>query len=127
VSGQVDIANARLEFANGAVANVTASRASLKEERKLRVFHRGGYTAIDFARKEVVSVERRIGGDGEAAIEARLLDVAASDPLRDEIRTFVRAVMGEVVDAPPLSVAREAIALAHQIRDDIARRLADCR
>ncbi|MBI3070737.1 MAG: Gfo/Idh/MocA family oxidoreductase [Deltaproteobacteria bacterium] len=126
LSGQIDIANARLEFANGAVANVTASRASLKEERKLRVFHNDGYTAIDFARQEVVSVERRIDTRGEVTIEARLLDVATSDPLRDEIRSFVRAVKGEAADVPPLDVAREAIALSQQIRGDIQRRLENC-
>ena len=57
ISGNIDIANARLEFANGAVANVTASRISAKNERKLRLFQKDAYISIDFANHKLTVVQ----------------------------------------------------------------------
>jgi len=58
VTANVDIANARLEFRNGCVANITASRISMKDERKIRIFQRDAYISIDFANHEATIVHR---------------------------------------------------------------------
>ena len=61
-SAEIDIANARLRFENGCVANVTASRVSLKTERKLRVFRDDAYLSIDLQQKILTVIRKRVGG-----------------------------------------------------------------
>src|SRR5947207_15856233 len=89
---RIDIANARIEFANGCVANLTASRVSADRVRKLRFFQPGEYVSIDYAIQEaaVVSVKPRPGGRPE--FESRLLRVESAEPLRLEIESFLAAV-----------------------------------
>lgn len=88
LTGEVDIANARLEFANGCVANVTASRVSNKIERKMRIFESDLYVSIDFQSK-AVSIRRRHG----SAIESEdLRSDDDSDALRAQIAAFLDAV-----------------------------------
>ena len=91
---EIDIANARIRFANGCVANVTASRISLKAERKLRVFQSDAYLSIDLQQK-LLTIARRPAsfGDGglpKVDLEERSFD--QGDALQDEIRSFVDAV-----------------------------------
>src|SRR5262249_61693356 len=64
----VDIANARLRFANGCIANVTASRVSLKRERKLRIFQADAYVAVDYGERRVRGCRREPEADGQAAL-----------------------------------------------------------
>ena len=93
-SDKVDIANARLEFENGCVANITASRISLKSERRMRVFQNDSYLNVDFQDRKIARFSK---GEGEqmpgvpnlAKVEQSF---PASDPLRDEIESFVVAV-----------------------------------
>ncbi len=94
LSDSIDIANARLEFANGCVANVTASRVSQKSERKMRLFQRDCYVGIDFQEK---TAELYRKGDvemfpGVPRIEGEILTGGDSDALMDEIRDFLRAI-----------------------------------
>jgi predicted dehydrogenase len=99
LSDHADIANARLRFEGGAIANVTASRVSLKRERRLRVFQEDAYVAVDFDAKSLRIVRRREGAgpiDLESPMESieveeRRFD-AGADPLRDEIAEFTRCV-----------------------------------
>ncbi len=91
---EIDIANARIRFANGCVANVTASRISLKAERRLRVFQSDAYLSIDLQQKLLTTVRRPSSlGDGglpKVDLEERSFD--QGDALQDEIRSFVDAV-----------------------------------
>jgi predicted dehydrogenase len=104
LSREVDIANARMRFRGGCIANVTASRVSFKRERKLRVFQEDAYVSVDFdARNAVVARrvrERAAGGvDGAANIEIETRSFAEADPLRAEIEAFLACVR---TGAPPV-------------------------
>lgn len=87
LTGGVDIANARLQFENGCVANVTASRVSNKTERKMRIFESDTYVSIDFQQKSVEIRQRRDG-----RIEAETLSHEAGDSLRAQIDSFLGAI-----------------------------------
>ena len=122
LTDKVDIANARLEFANGCVANVTASRVSAKSMRKLRVFQPDTYVSIDFESREC-AVARKLPGegrDGMPKIDHQLRRFAQGDSLEAELRAFVDAVRGR---ARPGATGREgrraldlALAVSHRIR-----------
>jgi predicted dehydrogenase len=93
-SKEIDIANARLRFANGCVANATASRVSLKTERKLRLFQDDAYLSLDLQQK-ILTVIRKgngVGADGmpQVAIEENTYE--QGDALRSEIEAFLGAV-----------------------------------
>jgi predicted dehydrogenase len=115
---RIDIANARIEFANGCVANLTASRVSAERVRKLRFFQPGEYVSIDYAVQEaaVVSVKPRPGGRPE--FESRLLAVEQSEPLRLEIESFLAAVEGAPVKVTGED-GRRALALAVDVTEKI--------
>lgn len=87
LSRQVDIANVRLAFANGCIANLTASRVSTEKVRKLRVFQPGEYISIDYHRQEAVRLAIK---EGKIAFEQ--LPVMHCEPLQLEIATFFDAV-----------------------------------
>lgn len=94
LSKDIDIANARLEFANGCVANVTSSRVSRKTERKMRIFQSGAYLSIDFQTRGL-SVYRlgdaeQMPGVPEIVGEETLFD--ESDPLKAEIVAFLDSI-----------------------------------
>ncbi len=91
---EIDIANARIRFANGCVADVTASRISLKAERKLRVFQSDAYLSIDLQQKLLTIVRRpaSLGDDGLPKVDLEERSFDQGDALQDEIRAFVDAV-----------------------------------
>ncbi len=130
----IDIANARLEFENGAIANVTSSRVSLKQERKIRFFQKDAYFSMDFVAKQVNIVRkspniltllpRIMAGDpslkAEELVDTQLLTVADSpkDALQMELESFVDSILKDkkpVVDGEAgtraLSVALEIISI----------------
>jgi predicted dehydrogenase len=89
----VDVANARIEFANGAIANVTASRASTKAERKFRVWQDQQYVSIDFGRGIVQKVRSRPGWKpGESPLEEESWNLEKGDALAAEIDAFLTAI-----------------------------------
>ncbi len=95
LSGEVDIANARLQFENGCVANVTASRASRETMRKMRIFQQDAYISIDFQSREIAIYRKKQGlslipGLPNVGIEKRSFE--QGDPLKDEIDAFVSSV-----------------------------------
>jgi predicted dehydrogenase len=120
LSDKVDIANARLIFASGCVANITASRVTGKTMQKIRFFGIEGYHAVDYQKRELVSLGRRIGADGQVTITENPLEITIRDPLEEEIRAFVRAVQSRT--PPPVSGkdGRDALELALRINDAIA-------
>lgn len=93
-TGEEDIANARIAFENGCVANVTASRISLKSERKMRIFQRDAYLTLDFQNKKVLVAKK---GEGELMpgipnVQVKEQELGQSDPLLSEISSFVKAI-----------------------------------
>lgn len=97
LSAEDDIANARLRFEGGCVVNVTASRVSLKSERKMRLFQRDAYVSIDFQAGEATIARKGAGemfpGVPDVRLERRRFE--ANDPLSLEIEAFLAAVRGE--------------------------------
>jgi predicted dehydrogenase len=118
VTSKIDIANARIEFVNGCVANLTASRVSSERTRKVRFFQPHQYVAIDYSAQEasIVSVKSASGGKLEFANTA--LPVERGEPLRLEIESFLRAVAGEKVRVTGED-GRRALALALDIAERI--------
>ncbi len=121
-----DIANARLEFAGGGVANLTASRVSLERMRKIRFFQRSGYISLDLAAGTGEYLRLRGGAVFEPGVPltaARLEDVIerislrsdGGEPLRAELEGFVAAVKGEKPVAVSGEDGRRALAVALEI------------
>jgi predicted dehydrogenase len=91
LSESTDIANARLRFTNGCIANITASRVALKRERKIRLFQADTYVSVDYSEKHV-RVCRRLAGDGGPTLSVEEHALGEGDALFDEIEHFVQAV-----------------------------------
>jgi predicted dehydrogenase len=115
---RIDIANARIEFANGSVANLTASRVSAERVRKLRFFQPGQYVSIDYAAQEAGVVTVRPRPEGRPEFESRLLPVEEGEPLRLEIESFLEAVAGAVVKVTGAD-GRRALSLAVEVTEKI--------
>lgn len=118
VTESVDIANAHIEFENGATANVTASRISGKTERKIRLFQKDGYLSIDFANRTITHIRRARDGEENCAIPGMHMENRSfeqADALKEEIISFVGAV--EARSEPEVSgqMGRDALALAVDI------------
>ena len=91
LSEKVDIANARIVFENGCVANITASRVTGKTMQKIRFFGAEGYHSVDYAKRELVSLGRKKKGNGETEIVENKVEVWMQDPLEAEVRSFLEA------------------------------------
>lgn len=94
LSQDIDIANARLQFANGCVANITASRTSLKTERRMRIFQQDAYIAVDFGDKKL-TVYRKSDKEmfpGVPEIASQETAFQSSDALKAEIGTFLDSI-----------------------------------
>jgi len=118
LTDKVDIAHARLEFAGGAVANVTASRVSTERVRKMRFFQQHEYISLDYARRDALRVGvKKPGPQPEFAFEK--LNAPAVEPLRAELEAFIHAVRTR--QEPPTNGAagRAALALAGRVMASI--------
>ncbi|HPC73016.1 MAG TPA: Gfo/Idh/MocA family oxidoreductase [Syntrophales bacterium] len=115
LSDEVDIANVRIVFENGCVANITASRITLKNLQKIRFFGLEGYHSVDFEKRELVSLSKTQGIDGKVRIAYNDVEVIPCDPLEEEIRAFVHSV--KTRKPPPVSgrEGRKALELAVDI------------
>ena len=134
VGDSVDIANARLDFANGATANLTASRISLKNMRKLRLFQRDAYIGVDMLDKktEVVKLsdhDPEHPGPFQLPTEAGLREVVVDYPtvkpinaILEELREFARAIREGSAVTVGLREARTALSVAYEIIGDMERR-----
>jgi len=124
ISGHVDIANARLEFENGCVVNVTASRISTRDERKIRLFQRDAYISVDFANREIAVIKQ--GNKNESSIipgmEINNLCFAKGDALDDELKSFVKAVKKRESPEVTGQVGRNALKIALSIMQQIQNR-----
>ena len=121
-SASEDIANARLKFANGCVANVTASRVSLKTERTLRIFQPDVYIKVDHADRSV-RVARKKEGDGPPtgldAVALEQLRFEQGDPLQREIESFAHTVRTGGVPAVTGADGVRSLEVAHRITASI--------
>lgn len=126
LSRKVDIANVRIEFESGCVANFTASRVSTERVRKLRFFQMGQYISIDYGRQDVLvfSVGGAAGNAQPSAnpqIAMSKPAVAAEEPLLAEIKAFLQAVRDRSRPVVALEDGRRALELALAILAEIAR------
>jgi predicted dehydrogenase len=128
-SNEIDIANARLRFANGCVANATASRVSLKTERRLRLFQDDAYVSVDLHQK-VLTVIRKAGGNGNGADAMPLVDIQErtydqGDALKAEIESFLAAAASgsepAVTGEDGLKALKVAVAIAEQVTTSMSR------
>jgi predicted dehydrogenase len=117
LSPKVDIANVRLEFASGCVANFTASRVSTEKVRKLRFFQPHQYLSIDYARQDLLIINVAPGGsDGPGStLVAGKPGVEGGEPLRLEIEAFLDSVRTRKAPRVTAQEARDALALALEI------------
>jgi len=125
-SATPDIVNARIEYQNGAVANVTASRVSLKSERKLQVFQEDAYITVDFQNRKS-SVCRKGEGESAPGVPAVIIE-EIEVPQRDQILAEIEAFLASVVDGRPAVVSGEdgmralemALLIEEKVRENLA-------
>lgn len=120
ITKEVDIANARIRFESGCVADVTASRVSRERMRKIRLFQPDTYISIDYAAQKVAVLKRVPGVDGgmPGIVEEELV-VEKGDPLEGEIKAFLEAV---ITRKEPLVTGRDgkrALEVALKIREGL--------
>ena len=113
---RTDIANVRLRFASGCVANVTASRISRDKVRKVRFFQRDSYLSIDYASQEA-EIYRLVAQNGRPGIQGGKLDVQRDEPLRAELADFVAAVQHRREPGVSGRAGRDALALATRVAE----------
>ena len=112
---KVDIANARVRFTNGCIANLTASRISKEPVRKIRFFQRQSYVSIDTAAKEVEMYQLVPQPSGVPSIGGGKQAVPGNEPLKSELEDFVRAAREGTAPAVSGEQGRAALALAVRI------------
>jgi len=122
-TGEEDIANARIVFENGCVANVTASRISLKSERKMRIFQQDAYLILDFQNRKVMMAQK---GDGELFpgvpdVKVTERELEPADALLDEIRSFIGSIRQGTPPAVSGRAGRMALETALKINESLKR------
>ena len=116
-----DIANVRLEFESGCVANVTASRISIKDQRKIRLFQKDTYLSVDFAGREITVIrrdEKRAGGV-IPGMDIQQLSISEADVLEKELASFIEAVCSRKTPVVSGYAGRKALEVALNIMDQI--------
>jgi predicted dehydrogenase len=125
ITSRVDIANARLRFANGCIVNLTASRISRDRVRKIRFFQPSAYVSIDYGTQKV-EVYRLVNGSGVApvdgaqgrpSIEGGEVQVPSEEPLKRELADFVEAIVAKRAPRVTGEAGRRALGLAQEIVD----------
>jgi predicted dehydrogenase len=130
VSKAADIANARIEFENGAVANITASRISMKQMRKFRLFQPDAYISLDFLTKttEIIKLHDSPQGEnfseldtaaGKKYLEIAMPESPANNAIELELRLFIEAILYQKKVSVSLQDGLAALELAHQILEKI--------
>jgi len=123
VSDHVDIANVRLEFENGCIANITASRVSSKIQRKIRLFQKDAYASVDFANKSIEVIQKdseRTNSDSLIpGLTISQIPIEESDALEDEIRAFTESVKTRTPPKVSGQVGREALKVAFNVMEQI--------
>ncbi|WP_422354108.1 Gfo/Idh/MocA family protein [Roseivirga pacifica] len=138
VADTPDIANARLEFENGCVANLTTSRIAVKNMRKSRFFQKDAYIAVDFLEKksEIVRMQEATGDEGPFSMVLDLGEgkgkkeiifenpkVEPTNAIREELFTFHEAINNDTAPIVTIEDGYEALKVAHQILEKIEANL----
>jgi len=110
LSPEPDIANARIEFSNGAVANITASRISMKKMRKMRLFQKDSYISLDFLKQK-----RDILNQSLTTSEINMPSMSDYNALKEELRSFAEAIYFKRMPVVSLDDGIKALQLAYQI------------
>ncbi len=118
LTDKVDIAHARIEFASGAVANLTASRVSTERVRKMRFFQEHEYVSVDYTRQDVLRVRVRQAGP-QPQIDFKKVPTEAEEPLRAELRAFLEAVRARETPRVDGQAGRRALELADWVMQGI--------
>lgn len=120
----IDIANARIEFENGCIANLTASRVSREKTRRIRLFQPSGYLSLDFLAQRVSRTKKVLSvQQGLPEIVTEEIPVERVDPLEMEIRSFVESVRERKEASVSGRDGRRALDVAHQIVRKIFERV----
>ncbi len=122
VSPQLDIANARVTFANGCVANVTCSRVSQTTSRRIRIFQLDAYVTIDYVAQQIVVFRREMGsreGDFPRIVKEKL-DIAKGDSLEKELAAFVHSVRDRARPLVSGEEGKRVLEVALHIQEEIA-------
>jgi predicted dehydrogenase len=132
ITDKVDIAQARIEFSTGTVANVTASRVSTERVRKMRFFQEHEYISLDFTRQDVLRVRVRPGAgnattgagkapiiDAQPEIGFEKLPTTPEEPLKAELRSFLDCVRSRRAPLVDGAAGRRALALADRVMEGI--------
>lgn len=138
VSETPDICNARLEFANGCVANLTASRISLKQMRKLRLFQKDAYISLDLLEKQAQVIRLFDHPDPSENHNGQLLElptangtkwmtvempaIEQTNAIKMELESFGQSILGKMPSKVPLEDGYEALKLADRISRDMEER-----
>ncbi len=141
VSDTPDIANARIEFANGCVANLTASRISLKQMRKVRLFQRDAYISLDLLDKQAQVIQLRDkeqveqeGGmsvmelptsRGPRVVQVHTPPIEPVNAIKMELESFAASILQNTRPKVSIEDGYEALKLAYRIIEDIERRQKD--
>jgi len=126
-SGEIDIANARIRFANGCVVNTTASRVSMKTERKLRIFEDAAYISLDLQQKILTLIRRRESppAPGQLPVSIEEANLAQGDALKSEIESFLECIRNErrpiVSGEDGLRALETAIRITEQVHANLER------
>ncbi len=135
VSTKPDIANARIEFENGCVANLTASRISLKQMRKMRMFQSDAYISLDFLEKQAQVIklfdEKPENGflsewdtaNGKKYIQAEFPEILPTNAIKEELESLLNCILKDKKPAVPLEDGYKALKVATDISKEIERRL----
>ena len=120
LSSKVDIANARIEFENGCVANLTASRVSTEKVRKLRFFQPSQYVSLDYTRQDLVVLSVQPGQGGTPPVIApQKIETARVEPLKAEIESFLKAVEHRAEPEVTAESSKQALELAQRVMEQI--------
>jgi len=116
-----DIANVRLEFESGCVANVTASRISTKNQRKIRLFQKDAYVSVDFTTRDITIIRRdeSCASDLIPGMDIRQLTFSEADALEDELASYIQAVGTRQTPVVSGNAGRQALEVALSITDQI--------
>jgi predicted dehydrogenase len=120
LTSRIDIANARVKFASGCIANITASRISRDKVRKVRCFQPDMYVSVDYAAQELEVWRLRPRPGERPAIEGGPVPVLQQEPLRVELTDFIDAVRARRPAGVTGEAGRRALALATQVADAVA-------
>jgi predicted dehydrogenase len=124
-SGEIDIANARIRFVNGCVANTTASRVSLKTERKLRIFEDAAYISLDLQQKILTLIRKRdaVPAPGQLPVSIEEANLEQGDALKSEIESFLECIRNDrrpiVSGEDGLRALETAIRITEQVKANL--------